>query len=153
MIDKKISVSISFGVTLGREYSMSIKAPFETTRNFEKVQNFIAENYELETNLSYKQIAYLCVNWIAEMIESGISSEISVLERYLDDASAIGLDEADAQVMYGKMIPLNEWALKNGFASGSGTARNYAVKGRIVGAQKLGRNWLVPENAPLLNES
>lgn len=121
--------------------------------NFETIKQFISENYELKSDLSNNQIASIAVNWIAEILNSE-SREVGILKNYLHDASAIGLDHDDAQVFYGQLIPISKWATKNGYAEkDNGNIRKYAREGRIVGAQKIGRNWLVPEKAPLLDAS
>lgn len=49
----------------------------------------------------------------------------------------------------GKLISLTEWAAKNGIDDS--TARQRAARGAFETAQKIGRNWAIDEDEPLVD--
>jgi len=50
----------------------------------------------------------------------------------------------------GRLIPINEYAAKIGKAPT--TVRQKCQRGTLPGAVKIGRDWLIPENAPYPDE-
>ena len=129
---------------------MSMDIPDKTTNKFKVISKFIKDNYDSELELSHQQIALLCVNWVADTLSSEDSREKNILTSYLYDASEIGLDDADTEVVYGELIPLIDWAEQQGLsAKDNGNVRRYAREGRIRGARKIGRNWFVPKHTAL----
>lgn len=46
----------------------------------------------------------------------------------------------------GNLISLGEWAKKNGITPD--TARQKALRGKYETARKIGRNWVIDENEP-----
>lgn len=51
--------------------------------------------------------------------------------------------------MAGKLITVKEYAERHGVAIT--TVRQKCVRGTIVGATKVGRDWLIPEDAPYID--
>ena len=49
----------------------------------------------------------------------------------------------------GKLISLGEWAKKNGIHPD--TARQRAIRGALKTARKIGRNWVIDSDEPLID--